>query len=181
MKFLHQFRGAVASTASPDHLAPDQFSESCSRDDLAGIARVVAATGGQIWLEPEQTSSCGGCVSAAACGGKGLGTLANRLEARRFVLADPIGLREGDRVIVAFAGDSLIRAASVTYAIPLVASLGLAAAAQALAGQDGPTLLAAVVGLALGFGLMRLAAARMESQGRLAPRIVRRLGPNLNL
>jgi sigma-E factor negative regulatory protein RseC len=141
---------------------------------------VVAVNAGQVWLEPEQTSSCGGCVSAAACGGKGIGTLANRLEARRFLVADPIGLRVGDRVLVTFGDQTLIKAASVTYAIPLVVSLGLAAAAQAFMEMDGFTLAAALVGLGLGFGLMRVIGARMAAQGMLAPRILRRfeLGRN---
>lgn len=140
-----------------------------------GTARVVAAAAGEVWLEPEQTASCGGCVAAAACGAGGIGTLAHRLEPRRFAVADPIGLRVGDRVLVAFGEASLITAASVTYAIPLSMSLGMASAAQAVTGLDGVTLLAALAGLGLGFGLMALIAARMEGHGTLKPRIVGRI------
>jgi sigma-E factor negative regulatory protein RseC len=181
MEFPHHLKGARPVCALPALSTQAQFSESPHRDDLAGAARVVAADAGQVWLEPEQTSSCGGCASAAACGGKGIGTLANRLEARRFVLADPIGLRAGDRVLVSFGDRALVKAASVTYVIPLVFSLALAAIAQALMERDSLTLVAALLGLGIGFGSMRLLGARMAARGTLTPRIVRRLDPNLNL
>lgn len=128
------------------------------------------------WLEPEQTGSCGGCASAAACGAKGIGTLANRLEARRFALRNAAGLRVGERVVVAFGQQALVGAAALAYVLPLVAALLAAVVTQELAGKDSLTLLATVGGLVVGFGLMKLIAARLTVRGALTPRIVRRLG-----
>jgi sigma-E factor negative regulatory protein RseC len=69
---------------------------------VEGIAHVVAVEGDRVWLEPEpeQTSSCGGCGSASLCGAKGIGTLASRLEKRRFQISNREGLAVGDRVVV---------------------------------------------------------------------------------
>lgn len=137
---------------------------------------MVAVEDDTAWLEPEQTGSCGGCASAATCGAKGIGTLANRLEARRFAVINEAGLCVGERVVVAFGQRTLVGAAALAYVLPLVAALLAAVVAQEIAGQDSLTLLATVFGLIVGFGLMKLVAARLTVRGVLTPRIVRRLG-----
>lgn len=148
-----------------------------------GIVRVVAVEADCAWLEPEQGTSCGGCASAAACGAKGIGTLASRLEARRFAIArgsasgagsDLGDLRVGDRLIVAIDHRSLLHAAGLAYGLPLAAALTAAVVAQEMTGTDGMALLAAVAGLAAGLGVMKRAAARMAARGALQPRVVRR-------
>ena len=83
---------------------------------LEGIARVVAVVGTVAWLEPEQTGSCGGCAGAASCG-KGIGTLASRLEARRFPLATTADLGVGDRIVVGVPEDALVKASLTAYAL----------------------------------------------------------------
>ena len=40
---------------------------------VEGIAHVVAVEGNRVWLEPEQTGSCGGCAASGVCGAKGMG------------------------------------------------------------------------------------------------------------
>lgn len=138
------------------------------------LARVVSLDARQAWLEPMQTGSCGSCASAALCGSKGIGSLTNRLEARRFAVEGIAGLRVGDTVEVAFGGRNLIKAAAIAYAIPLLSALVLAALVQARVGSDGWTMLGALSGLAGGFGLMQLMARRLEASGALNAHIVRR-------
>ncbi|HOB46133.1 MAG TPA: SoxR reducing system RseC family protein [Zoogloea sp.] len=146
------------------------------KDDNEGTARVVAVEGNTAWLEPEQTGSCSGCGSVGACGAKGIGTVANRLEARRFALLNEVGLCVGERVVVAFGQQALVGAAALAYMLPLVVALLAAVVTQEIAGKDGLTLLATVFGLVVGFGLMKLIATRLTVRGALKPRIVRRLG-----
>jgi len=143
-------------------------------DESPALARVVAVEPGQVWLEPMQTGSCGGCASAAACGSKGIGTIANRLEARRFAVPGHFALQVGDEVEVAFGNRNLVRAAAVAYVVPLLSALGCAGVAQSLAGQDGLTLLGTVFGLLAGFVAMKFVARRLEAGGALQARIVRR-------
>jgi sigma-E factor negative regulatory protein RseC len=138
------------------------------------LARVVSLDAGLAWLEPIQTGSCGSCASAALCGSKGIGSLSNRLEARRFAVKDVVGLRVGDTVEVAFGGQNLIKAAAIAYVIPLLSALVVAALVQAQLGSDGWTMLGALGGMAAGFGLMKLLARRLEASGALNARIVRR-------
>lgn len=138
------------------------------------LARVVSLDASQAWLEPMQTGSCGSCASAALCGAKGIGSLTNRLEARRFAVKGVAGLQVGDTVEVAFGGQNLIRGAAIAYAIPLLSALVLASLVQAELGSDGWTMLGALGGMAGGFGLMQLMARRLEASGALNARIVRR-------
>ena len=138
------------------------------------MARVVAVEAGRVWLEPMQTGSCGSCASAALCGSKGIGSLANRLEARRFAIRNTSGLALGETVEVAFGGQNLVKAASVAYALPLLSALIGAAIMQAQVGRDGVTMLGALVGMGLGFALTKFLARRMENSGALSARIVRR-------
>ncbi|MBN8443213.1 MAG: SoxR reducing system RseC family protein [Thauera sp.] len=151
-----------------------------SQGSLEGVARVVAVQGDQVWVEPEQGGSCGGCASAANCGSKGIGTLASRLEGRRFFLeredGDGLGeLRVGERLVITFGEQSVSAVALLAYGLPLVGALSAAVFTQELAGRDGYTLLAAIAGLGLGFALMKIVAGRLKARGRLTPRVVRRL------
>lgn len=141
---------------------------------VEGIAHVVAVKDGIAWLEPEQTSSCGGCSASGACGAKGIGTVAGRLEARRFALANDNGLAVGETVVVGISESALIKASLTAYAIPLAVALGCGGLAQWIDGRDGVSFVAMLAGLALGLGLARLRAARLSALGELSPRFLRR-------
>ncbi len=146
--------------------------DSGGRPLVEGFARVVAADTATAWLEPEQTSSCGGCASAAACGVKS-GQGNRRLEARRFALANDCQLRVGERVVIGISEYALIRASATAYAIPLLCMMGAAVAAQLLTGRDGWAMAAAVAGLTAGLLIARLRAGRLQARGDLTPRYLR--------
>lgn len=141
---------------------------------VEGIAHVVAVEGALAWLEPEQTTSCGSCASSSACGAKGIGTTASRLEARRFSLDNQAGLAVGERVVVGIRENALVKASLTAYAIPLATALISGALAQWAEGRDGITMAAMIGGLLLGLGLARLSASRLSARGELAPRFLRR-------
>lgn len=141
---------------------------------VEGYAYVVAVEGETAWLEPEQTTSCGGCASASACGAKGIGTLAERLEARRFSLPNRDGLRVGERVVVGVSEKALVKASLTAFAIPLAAMLFCGAMAQWAAGNDLVTMVAMLGGLALGLLGARLNAKRLNARGELSPHYLRR-------
>ena len=162
------------NTVTDRQLGFPHDADSFAVNESSAPARVVAIESGQVWLEPLQTGSCGGCASAAACGTKGIGTLANRLEARRFAIPGNFSLHIGDHVEVAFGNRNLVRAAAVAYVIPLFAALLCAGFAQSVAGHDGLTMLGALFGLLAGFAASRFLVRRMEAAGALQARIVRR-------
>lgn len=147
-------------------------------DEATALARVVAVESGQVWLEPMQGGSCGGCASAASCGSKGIGTLASRLEARRFAIPGQFGLRVGEVVEVGFEQRHLVRAAAVAYAVPLLIALLSAILVQEQFAKDSLTLLGTLGGLLLGFAVTKLLAGRLEANGALSARLLRRASPD---
>lgn len=159
---------------------PDEQSDPLQPRLLEGFARVVALEGNRVWLEPEQTTSCGACAASGACGAKGIGTTASRLELRRFAMANDPGLAIGERIVVGINERALLRASGTAYAIPLAVSLGAGALAQWAAGNDLVTMTATLSGLAVGLLASRLAADWLNARGQLAPRFLRRAGANEN-
>lgn len=146
---------------------------------VEGIARVVAADSATAWLEPEQTSSCGSCASAASCGAgaTGIGTAANRIAARRFSLDNADGLQVGERVVVGVAERALIRAALTAYGLPLATALTAGGIAESAWSSDLATLAAMAAGLVCGMLLARLVAHRLSVRGELAPHYLRHAKP----
>ncbi|MDA8231646.1 MAG: SoxR reducing system RseC family protein [Magnetospirillum sp.] len=141
---------------------------------IEGFARVVAEEGGVVWLEPEQTASCGTCMSASACGHNA--DHGRRLAARRFPLANDHDLAVGERVVIGIAEGELLRASATAYGLPLVTMLGAGITAQFLGAGDGIAAAATLGGLAGGLLLARLRANRLSRQGALTPRFLRRAG-----
>ena len=158
-----------------------------SRDahTIEGIARVVRIDGGTAWFEPEQTTSCGHCASAAACGatasatgsGAGIGSIARRIEFRRFPLDNANDLHIGERVVIGVDDRSLIRASVTAYALPLVTALTAGGLMQGAYGDDLLTMVAMATGLFGGLLIARVAARTLTQRGELSPRFLRRAVP----
>jgi sigma-E factor negative regulatory protein RseC len=159
-----------------------------SRDihTVEGIARVVGVDGATAWLEPEQTTSCGSCASASSCGSgsgsgaTGIGTVANRIAARRFALDNGagLGLTVGERVVIGVDHRALIKGALTAYGLPLLLALGAGGSAEAAWGNDLASMAAMVAGLLLGLLAARTVAGRLGARGELEPRFLRRARPN---
>ena len=169
---------------SLDALNPSPASLSFSTQSVEGIARVVRVSGDQVWLEPEQTTSCGHCASSASCGAReaaGIGTVTSRLQARRFVLDNPegsSGFHEGERVVVGVSERALLSASLTAYGLPLLFALTAGSVTQAAYGEDLTTMLGMAGGLFLGLLVARLNARRLAARGDLAPRFLRRARPD---
>ena len=178
MKQIHRLHPVADSSETSDLGRPS--TQDIHPDQNEGLARVVEVGEDLVWLEPMLQSACKGCASAASCGAKGIGTPASRLAARRFSVKNDAGLSVGEVVLVDFGSGRLLWAATLAYVLPLFFALLAAGIAQAFKGNDLVSLLAAVLGLLLGFGLMKQASARLLARGELTPRIVRRLGTDQN-
>lgn len=152
---------------------------------VEGIARVVRVEDDVAWFEPEQTASCGHCASSAACGassvatgtGNGIGSIARRIEFRRFPLDNSNNLAVGDRVVVGVNEGSLLKASATAYAIPLVTAILAGSIAQGAAGDDLVTMVSMFGGLGLGLLTARFVAHRLAARGELSPRFLRRAAP----
>lgn len=147
------------------------LSDPLHRDEVEGVARIVAVEGGVAWLEPEQTTACGHCAGKAVCG---VTPGSPRLVARRFSLPNDHDFRVGERVIIGIAEQSVRRAALTTYGIPLLLMLGTGVTAQKLGGGDLEAALATLAGLAVGIGIVHLLSARYARRGDFTPHYLRR-------
>jgi sigma-E factor negative regulatory protein RseC len=141
------------------------------RELVEGVARVVAVEGGMAWLEPEQTTACGSCHSAAVCGAK---PGSARLVARRFQMRNDHDFRVGERVVVGIAEDTLRSASLTAYGIPLLFMLVAGVTVQKLGGGDLGAAAATIAGLIVGLLVVRLKSQRLSQRGELAPQYLRR-------
>jgi len=151
---------------TPDQHAPE------ARDIVEGVARVVAVEGGNVWLEPEQTTACGHCAGKAVCG---VTPGSPRLVARRFQLPNDHHLQVGERVMVGIPEQSVRRAALTAYGIPLLLMLAAGVTVQKLGGGDLQSAAATLAGLAVGIGVVRLRASTLSGRGELTPHFLRRI------
>jgi sigma-E factor negative regulatory protein RseC len=121
---------------------------------------VVARIDGEFALvELCGDASCGQCGSRHACGvsmddGRG---------PKLFRLPNIIGARAGDRVMLTVPAGAVLKAAALSYLIPVLAALAGAAAGNAWYGDPG-ALLGAGLGLVVGMILLRLAGGRLQQR-----------------
>jgi len=121
-------------------------------------------------VETRRSGSCESCKARGGCSGLGGGR-----EARVWV-TDPLGVAEGERVVVAVPGELVVQASLLLYLVPVLALLAGAVLGNRLAPGFGlnPDLGAAVLGvvaMALAFGAARLLGRRAGP----GPRIVNRV------
>jgi sigma-E factor negative regulatory protein RseC len=112
-------------------------------------AIVTRVDGDHVWLDVNVGSACSGCQQSAGCGlGDGKGKPPQRLR-------NTMGARVGDAVIIGIPEGAVLKAAFLSYLIPLALTI-CGAATGMFVGGDGPAVLGAALGLIVGwFGLRR--------------------------
>jgi sigma-E factor negative regulatory protein RseC len=157
----------------------DRQDDCHDRTILEGTARVVAVEHGLAWLEPDQTTSCGGCKAAKVCG---VDAGSPRLVARRFSMPNAHDLHVGERVVVGIEEGTVLRASAILYGVPLLTLLAGGLVAQKVYGMgDLGSAAAAIAGLLAGLMVVRLLTRRSSARGDHAPRFIRRdFGPPHN-
>jgi sigma-E factor negative regulatory protein RseC len=98
-------------------------------------------------------SACGKCGDKGGCGKPQGGP-------RRYAVLNTVGARVGDRVVLSVPEGAVLKAAALSYLMPLVFVIGGAAAGTAF-GDGLPTVAGAAAGLALGLIILRIANMRM--------------------
>lgn len=138
-------------------------------------ATVVAVGEGHVWLETQRRSSCGGCQASGGCGTATLTKLWPGRRNRVRAIAEP-GLQPGDEVIVGLAEGALLRGAMLIYLLPLALLLVGALLGQTVfagAGEE-PVVALGIVGLGLGFLVVRVLSRRLRHDIRFHPVVLRR-------
>jgi sigma-E factor negative regulatory protein RseC len=130
--------------------------------------RVTSVAGEFAVIEVEALpSACAKCGDKGGCGKPQGGP-------RRYAVRNTIGARVGDRVVLSVPQGAVLKAAVLSYLMPLVFVIGGAAAAMALFGDGLPTVAGAASGLLVGLALLRIWNVRMArgsgSWLRLSPK-----------
>jgi sigma-E factor negative regulatory protein RseC len=140
---------------------------------ITETARVAALDAdGYAWLETDRRTACDSCSVQQGCGS---GVLSKMFSGRRTRLrvANTLGARVNDQVLVGIDDRMLVRASLATYFMPLVWML-LGAIAGSMAGgifeaidAEGASAVGGLAGLGIGFMWLRGYARRSFHQPQL--------------
>lgn len=156
---------------------------------LLETGRVVAVETDGVWVETINKTSCGSCAAQKGCGHG----MMNRIsEGRRSLIRAlpgkvlPMDCSVDDEVSISIPEEVILRGSLLVYILPLITMLGGAWAGAAVIplSEDAAGGLGAILGFALGFGLVRWHAFRHRNDQSLQPvlmAIVRRNTDPLSL
>lgn len=127
--------------------------QAAEADWLEASARVVDVFCGGVWVETQEQAGCHGCAARASCGSG----LLSRFRARpRLKVVTSQGFQVGDSVRLRIPARSLLSAALIAYAWPLLFAVVAGSVAESLAAPGHavvPMMFAA--GLIVGVGVSR--------------------------
>lgn len=136
-------------------------------------ARVVDCDGAAALVETEPQTACGACSARSGCGTSLLASVFGRKPARLRV-ANRLGARPGDQVIIGISERGLVRVSLLLYALPLMGLLLGAVGGErlvqrwGLGGGEALSIIGGLFGLAAG-----LAAARNFSRTKRTNQLTR--------
>lgn len=93
-------------------------------------------------------SACGKCGDKGGCSRPQAGP-------RRYAVRNTVGARVGDHVIISVPEGAVLKAAALSYLMPLASVIGGAAGAMAWLGDGVPAVAGAAVGLVVGLVALR--------------------------
>ncbi len=146
-------------------------------------AIIIKCEGDVAWVETQRQSTCSRCHAKNACGtsvlSKWLGSKAARVRALNRIHA-----REGETVTVGLQEAALLKSSFMVYFLPLLVMLLFAITGKLLANQihwpaEPVVIVFAVSGLGISALLVRRFSARIQSDQRYQPVILRRKQANL--
>lgn len=135
--------------------------------------RVIAVDGTQVWIETVRRSGCSGCSARSGCG---QGVLSKIKDGTRshIRMHTELKLQVGDEVVLGLPEQAFIRSSFLAYGLPLLFLIVAVVLADKALGLDEPwVILAALLGLAAGFGLVKLLSGLASHRRDFQPVIVR--------
>lgn len=135
--------------------------------------RVVAVSGDEAWVQTIRESACHSCSARKGCGQRVLSQMNG--QAFQVRVANVIGARVGDEVVVGIPESSLLKASLMLYLAPLLMMvLGAITMERWVSAQEGWVIFGGVAGLAAGFVWARWFSQRYRSDQNFAPQLLRR-------
>jgi len=131
-------------------------------------ATITSVENDALWVEAIQKSACETCTAQKGCGTAVLSKLTGRTSRLRVLKSQHISdsYKVGQQVTIAIPEDVVVLASVCAYLVPLGASLiGL----WVMGPSDLSSVIGAIVGLALGGGLVSLYNAKLRDDPRFNP------------
>ncbi|RLT88474.1 MULTISPECIES: SoxR reducing system RseC family protein [unclassified Ketobacter] len=143
--------------------------------------RVVAKDPGLAWVETLRQSACDSCSAKSGCGHSALAKLGQNAIHMQAVCE--IDVTIGDQVVVGVPEEIMVKSSILAYLMPLLTMMVGVLLADSFWGQDLLTALAGIIGLALGFVILRWHFHRNRHDERYQPVVLRRIcgGPQQGL
>lgn len=133
--------------------------------------KVVALEGSRAWVQTIRTSACQSCSARSGCGQRALASVTGG-RANRVRVDNTVGARVGDEVVLGIDEQALLRASLWVYGAPLLLLVvGCIAGFRWFGASDLSAVIGAVVGLAVGFWLVR--RWQSANAGAFEPRMLR--------
>ena len=146
---------------------------------LIETGRVVAveAAQGALWVETIRQSTCGSCAAKQGCGHGLLNRIADGRSGYVRVLSGAVAAERcavNDQVRISIPEQVILRGSMLVYMLPLLLMLAGAASADLLWSGSGQAvaMVGAIVGLAMGFALVRWHAWRHRQDTDLQPTVL---------
>jgi len=136
--------------------------------------RVVEVDSAGIWVETSKTSACAACAAKSGCGQKLLVQAAGQ-KAFIFSVLNPsqLSVQPDDAVMVGIEEGALLKATLMTYLFPLLMLMLFAVIPHHMDWSEGWVVGFAVLGLILGFGLVRAMTKRLFRSDKFQPVLTR--------
>jgi len=131
------------------------------------LVKVTSIASGGVWVEGMQSSACSSCQAKSGCGQESLKKLGKPVS-----LWVPTNktLRVGEQAMVELPEGAVALSALALYGVPLCGLAGGAVAGQLSGLPEWQVLLAAGIGLGIGFAIAKRLANRYKQQWQ--PRLV---------
>ncbi|MGV6859430.1 MAG: SoxR reducing system RseC family protein [bacterium] len=139
-------------------------------------AVVVAVDENFAWVETQRKTACSSCSANKGCGtatlSKVLGSRQNQVK-----VLNPVGATVGDTVILSLRESAMVKGAAILYLTPLAFMLGFAVFVELWfqPGTEGSVILAGLLGLGLGLGVVRLFSRSIAKDSRYQAVISKRI------
>ncbi|HYQ70527.1 MAG TPA: SoxR reducing system RseC family protein [Gammaproteobacteria bacterium] len=132
---------------------------------------VVEVRDGLLRVETQPRSACAHC-STDSCASSVVAKLVGA-KRNRVWLENTLGARPGEQVVIGIQDALLLRASLLSYLLPLVSMLAVAALGDVRGASEGLQGLLAAGGLAAGFALAGRIARGVPSRQRYSPQLLR--------
>lgn len=136
-------------------------------------AKVTHVEGDQVWMTVERQSGCQHCSLSEGCGTGSLGKLMG-YKSTEWVFSNRLGLKSGDKVILAIPETSYLLGSFLIYLLPLLTFFLTATIAELIWHTEWVSILSSILGLAAGL-VFSTGLSRRRYATALQPKIMRQV------